>query len=68
MRPRLGLAVLEGKVSSRKICSIFGVLGGLTILGILFTIVYEFCYLGARARASKNLLCISFCLASHVLH
>ncbi|KAJ5455721.1 uncharacterized protein N7458_003985 [Penicillium daleae] len=40
------LAVLEGKESSKKICLIFGILGGLTIVGTLFTFVCELCYLG----------------------
>ena len=48
--PVARLAVLEGKGSSKKICLIFGILGGLTILGILFTVVYEFCYLGTGLR------------------
>jgi hypothetical protein len=58
--PLARLAVLGGKVSSQMICSIFGILGGLTILGILFTVVYEFCYLGKGTGPGPEHLRIFF--------
>jgi hypothetical protein len=58
--PLARLAVLGGKVSSKMICSIFGILGGLTILGILFTVVYEFCYLGKGTGPGPEHLRIFF--------
>ncbi|GIC92362.1 uncharacterized protein Aud_008828 [Aspergillus udagawae] len=60
--PLARLAVLEGKVSSKKICLIFGILGGLTILGILFTVVYEFCYLGKGTGPGPEHFIILFAL------
>jgi hypothetical protein len=60
--PLARLAVLEGKVSSKKVCLIFGILGGLTILGILFTVMYEFCYLGKGMGPGPEHFIILFAL------
>lgn len=60
--PLARLAILEGEVSSKKICLIFGILGGLTILGILFTVVYEFCYLGKGTGPGPEHFIILFAL------